>query len=78
VTLFATRDVAISQEFADYSIAESLLSPWPMLGDVSAAGTPIEKGRPVLTIFASGTSVADVEQRLRERVVEVERKLYFR
>jgi len=78
VTLFATRDVAISQEFADYSIAESLLSPWPMLGDVSAAGTPIENGRPVLTIFASGTSVAEVEQRLRERVVEVERKLYFR
>jgi predicted ATP-grasp superfamily ATP-dependent carboligase len=77
-TLFATRDVVISQEFADYSIAESLLSPWPMLGDVPAAGTPIENGRPVLTIFASGTNAAEVEQRLRERVVEVERKLYIR
>jgi predicted ATP-grasp superfamily ATP-dependent carboligase len=68
----------ISQEFADYSIAESLRSPWPMLGDVSAAGTPIENGRPILTIFASGTSVAEVEQRLRARVVEVERRLYIR
>jgi predicted ATP-grasp superfamily ATP-dependent carboligase len=77
-TLFATRDVVISQEFADYSVAESLRSPWPMLGDVSAAGTPIENGRPVLTIFASGTSVTDVVQRLRERVVEVERRLYIR
>jgi predicted ATP-grasp superfamily ATP-dependent carboligase len=77
-TLFVNRDVVISQEFADYSIAESLRSPWPMLGDVSAAGTPIENGRPVLTIFASGTSVAEVERRLRERVVEVERRLYIR
>jgi predicted ATP-grasp superfamily ATP-dependent carboligase len=75
-TLFATRDVAISQAFADYSIAESLRQPWPMLADVSGAGTPIENGRPVLTMFASGTSVAEVEQRLRERVVEVENRLY--
>jgi predicted ATP-grasp superfamily ATP-dependent carboligase len=49
-----------------------------MLADVSPAGTPIENGRPVLTIFASGTSVADVEQRLRQRVVEVENRLYIR
>jgi uncharacterized protein len=77
-TLFATRDVVISETFADYSIAESVRFPWPMLGDVSGAGTPIENGRPVLTIFASGTSVAEVEQRLRERVVEVEDRLYTR
>ena len=68
----------ISQEFADYSIAESLRMPWPTLADVSGAGTPIENGRPVLTMFASGTSVAEVEQRLRERVVEVENRLYTR
>ena len=75
-TLCATRDVIISQEFADYSITESLRKPWPMLADVSGAGTPIENGRPVLTMFASGTNVAEVEQRLRERVVEVENRLY--
>jgi predicted ATP-grasp superfamily ATP-dependent carboligase len=75
-TLFATQDVVISQEFADYSIAESLQWPWPMLGDVSAAGTPIEYGRPVLTMFASGTSVAEVGRQLRERVIEVENRLY--
>jgi predicted ATP-grasp superfamily ATP-dependent carboligase len=77
-TLFAMRDVVISQEFAEYSIAESLRSPWPALGDVSAAGTPIEKGRPILTVFAIGMSVAEVERRLRERVVEVEDRLYTR
>jgi predicted ATP-grasp superfamily ATP-dependent carboligase len=75
-TLFATRDVVISQAFADYSITESVRQPWPMLADVSGAGTPIESGRPVLTMFASGTSVAEVEQRLRERVAEVESQLY--
>jgi uncharacterized protein len=76
-TLFATRDLVISQAFADYSIAESLCTPWPALGDVSSVGTPIENGRPILTIFANGTSVAEVEQRLRERVVEIENKLYI-
>jgi predicted ATP-grasp superfamily ATP-dependent carboligase len=77
-TLFATRDVVISKEFADYSIGESLRSPWPTLGDASGPGTPIDNGRPVLTMFASGTSIAEVEHRLRESVVEVEHRLYIR
>jgi uncharacterized protein len=75
-TLFATRDIVISKEFAEYSIAESLCEPWPRLGDVSGPGTPIENGRPILTMFASGTSVAEVEQGLRMRVIELEQKLY--
>jgi predicted ATP-grasp superfamily ATP-dependent carboligase len=75
-TLFATRDVVVSQAFADYSIAESMREPWPLLADVSGPGTLVESGRPVLTMFASGTSVAEVEQRLRERVAEVENRLY--
>jgi predicted ATP-grasp superfamily ATP-dependent carboligase len=75
--LFANRDFVISQEFADFSLAESLQAPWPSLGDVSVAGTPIESGRPILTVFASGANVADVELRLRERVVELENNLYI-
>lgn len=77
-TLFAIRDVVISKEFADYSIADSLRSPWPTLGDVSGPGTPIDNGRPVLTMFASGANVAEVEQRLRDRVPEIENRLYTR
>jgi uncharacterized protein len=77
-TLYAMRDIVISQDFAEYSIAESLCTPWPTLADVSCAGTAIENGRPVLTMFASGTSVAEVERRLRERVVELESSLYTR
>lgn len=75
-TLFANRDIVVSQAFADFSSAESFCTPWPRLGDVSVAGTPIENGRPILTMFASGANVSEVEQQLHERVVEVETKLY--
>jgi predicted ATP-grasp superfamily ATP-dependent carboligase len=76
-TLFANRDIVISQEFADFSIVESLQMPWPSLGDVPMAGTSVECGRPILTVFASGETVADVESQLRARVVELEKKLYI-
>jgi predicted ATP-grasp superfamily ATP-dependent carboligase len=51
--------------------------PWPSLGDVPMAGTSVECGRPILTVFASGETVADVESQLRARVVELEKKLYI-
>jgi predicted ATP-grasp superfamily ATP-dependent carboligase len=74
--LFARQDVVISSKFADYCIEESMCFPWPTLADVSPAGTPIEAGRPVLTMFAEGPSASDVEARLRARVAELERMLY--
>jgi predicted ATP-grasp superfamily ATP-dependent carboligase len=74
--LFASRDTVISQAFADFSLEESLRTPWPLLGDVSVAGTPVESGRPILSLFANGAHVTDVESRLRERVVELEKRLY--
>ncbi len=74
--LFARRDVVISQRFAESSLALALETPWPKLADVSPAGTPIESGRPILTVFAEGSDVADVEQRLRQRVAELEAEIY--
>lgn len=74
--LFAKRDLAITQLFADLALEEALREPWPMIADVSPAGTLIDAGRPVLTMFAKGSMVEDVEQHLRERVVEIEAKLY--
>lgn len=74
--LFAKRDVLITQAFADYTLAEALRTPWPTLADVSPAGTPIESGRPILTVFAYGSTVEEVDERLRERVVDLESKLY--
>ena len=52
-TLFAKRDIVISpMNSPNMSLAEALRTPWPTLADVSPAGTPIEDGRPILTVFA--------------------------
>jgi predicted ATP-grasp superfamily ATP-dependent carboligase len=75
-TLFAKRDIEISPIFADMSLAEALRTPWPKLADISPAGTRVEAGRPILTVFVEGRDVNDVEQRLRERVLELEQLLY--
>jgi uncharacterized protein len=74
--LFAKRDVAISEEFAAWSIAESMREPWPTLGDVSPAGTPVQAGRPILTIFGEGVAIDNVETQLLRRVADIEQRLY--
>jgi uncharacterized protein len=74
-TLFAKRELLISQEFADWSLAESAREPWPTLADVSPAGTLVEVGRPILTMFADDADVTSVESRLRERGAEIENRI---
>jgi predicted ATP-grasp superfamily ATP-dependent carboligase len=58
------------------SLAEALRLPWPTLADVSPAGSLIEAGRPILTVFAEDDTDEAVEQRLRERVVKLEHQIY--
>jgi len=74
--LFARRDIVISEQFAEWSLAESAREPWPALGDVSPAGTPIEEGRPVLTIFAESLNAKTVEYQLRKHVAALSERLY--
>jgi predicted ATP-grasp superfamily ATP-dependent carboligase len=74
--LYAKRDVIISSEFATMAVSEAARQPWPTLADISPAGTPVEAGRPVLTVFADGSSDHEVEQQLRERVAALEHRLY--
>ncbi len=74
--LFAKREVQISESFAHESLGEALITPWPTLADVSPAGTMIEVGRPILTVFAEGATVDDAKQRLRQRVDELEQQIY--
>jgi predicted ATP-grasp superfamily ATP-dependent carboligase len=74
--LFARRDVVIGARFGEMALAEALRSPWPTLADVPPAGTLVEAGRPILTLFADGASVEEVEMRLKERASELERKVY--
>jgi predicted ATP-grasp superfamily ATP-dependent carboligase len=69
--LFATGDLTISAKFAEFSFAETMREPWPTLADVSPAGTTVEQGRPILTIFAEGADVDEVETKLRDRSLEI-------
>jgi uncharacterized protein len=73
--MFAKKDIVISTAFAEMALTEALRRPWPMLADVSPAGTPIDAGRPILTVFSEGETVDDVERHLRIRVKELERQL---
>jgi predicted ATP-grasp superfamily ATP-dependent carboligase len=73
--LFARRDFEIPRQFADVALAGSLKQPWPSHGDISPAGTPIQAGRPILTLFAEGATVEEVECQLRERAMRTEWEL---
>ena len=75
--LFAKRDVMIDSELAAKLLAEASQTSWPALADIPSAGTVIERGRPVLTVFAeSGASEQHLEDNLRSRVANIERTLY--
>jgi predicted ATP-grasp superfamily ATP-dependent carboligase len=74
--LYGRRDGVISEPFAQWSLDESISTPWPTLADVSPAGTPIETGRPILSLFAEAEDVAGVEQQLRARASELEAKIF--
>ncbi|HEX4414756.1 MAG TPA: ATP-grasp domain-containing protein [Lacipirellulaceae bacterium] len=74
--VFARRDLTISALFAEQALEQAFESPWPSLADISTAGTQVEAGRPVLTIFGNGDSVDQVERDLHQRVAELEKKIY--
>jgi predicted ATP-grasp superfamily ATP-dependent carboligase len=74
--LYARQDVVISRAFGEYTLEQSMHTPWPELADVSPAGTPVDKGRPVVTVFAEGPSATSVEQSLRVGVAQLEQMLY--
>lgn len=75
-TLFAKRNIVITEHFAESTLAEALETPWPTLADVSLAGTLIEAGRPILNVFAEGANTHEVERNLRQRVTELEELIY--
>jgi predicted ATP-grasp superfamily ATP-dependent carboligase len=74
--VFARRDVTITDAFASWALEQSLVTPWPTLADISPAGTVIDAGHPLLTVFAQSADVAGVERQLRQRVANVEQTLY--
>ncbi|RIK88329.1 MAG: ATP-dependent carboligase [Planctomycetota bacterium] len=74
--LFARRDVAVSDAFAAWARGEASLDLGEgKVADVPRAGETIARGRPVVTVFASAPA-GGYDEALRQRVAEVERRLY--
>ena len=44
---------------------------WPELADIPQPGTRFQRGQPIATIFAAGTSASDVQRELRRREQDV-------
>jgi uncharacterized protein len=78
--LFARRDLVFP---ADGPWMAELRSPTPvtdlpLFADVPAVGTPIGAGKPILTFFSRGDSVAACEESLRETAADLDPWLYGR
>ena len=74
--LFAKHSVTICAPFADWALKEATQKSWPVFADIPVAGTTINRGHPVLTIFAESASGENTTQILRNRVATIERALY--
>ena len=73
--VFAHRDVMVDEATATWAVSESLIEPWPRVADVPAAGAHIPAHRPVMTVFAAGQDIHDVERQLRDRAAEIDCRL---
>lgn len=74
-TLYAKQAVTISADFFTWAMAQAGYGLDSRLADIPELGSTIPSGRPVLTVFASAPT-AETEQRLRQRITEVETQLY--
>ena len=75
--LFAHREIHVSSAFTRWAHGRSGLdvnAAW--LADIPHPGEAVPVGRPVLTVFAAAPSITACEAELRQRVAEVQSRLY--
>jgi predicted ATP-grasp superfamily ATP-dependent carboligase len=65
--LFARRSYEIRAAFVDHCLGTNEQRLWPEFADVSAVGTRIDVGQPIITIFAAGGCVESVRYALRNK-----------
>jgi predicted ATP-grasp superfamily ATP-dependent carboligase len=65
--LFARRLYEIRPAFVDHCLSTNARCLWPEFADVSAVGTRIDVGQPIITIFAAGGCVESVRYALRKK-----------
>ncbi len=74
--LFAKSSGQIKPKQTDWLCAEAGDFTRPQLADIPTAGTRLEPGHPVLTVFAEGETCAAVAQELERRVRRLEQRLF--
>lgn len=78
VVMFAKAPLNVGSELSDRLLHQAGEPPRPELADIPCAGTEIENGQPLMTVFAEGESCEGVASRLQSRVTEIEQQLYGR
>lgn len=74
--LFAPSGAQLSAALSDRLLAWNRERSWPELADIPAAGSLLELGAPVATVFASGATDAETVAALRERTASLRRLLF--
>ena len=74
--VYAKEPVTVTALMTAHFLRQAGESLLPLLADIPGAGTAIEVGQPILTLFADGHSCAAVEDRLRQHTREIEKLLY--
>jgi predicted ATP-grasp superfamily ATP-dependent carboligase len=76
VILYAKQALVISPATSEQLLGRTGSLEAPLLADIPHAGTEISVGEPILTVFARGATLENVEQDLRRQVLALENELY--
>lgn len=76
VILYAKQPLLISPAMSEQLLSRTGSLEAPLLADIPNAGTEISVGEPILTVFARGETLENVEQDLRRQVLALENELY--
>ncbi len=74
--LFAGDRRIVSPELTAELLAKNVNRAWPEIADIPVAGSVIEPGWPVATVFADGATEAEVRCQLNVRVNELKNRLH--
>lgn len=74
--LYAPHDATVSKAFHDWALGQSGPTLDAKLADIPPAGTKLQASHPVLTVLATGATLAMVEAELKARIAEIKSLLY--
>jgi predicted ATP-grasp superfamily ATP-dependent carboligase len=66
--LFASEKLSVSRELSERLLRENASRQWPHVADIPVAGSCIERGWPVATVFGSGESEGALLAELQHRM----------